>query len=245
MNLPADWVVPDWPVAPRVRSFVTARGGGVSRGPYATFNVGDRTDDDPADVGENRRRLRALLPAEPRWLTQVHGPRVVHADEVDSPIEADASFTRTPGVVCAVKIADCMPVLITDLAGTVIGAAHAGWRGLSQGVIERTIAAMACPPEHLLAFLGPAIGPDAFEVGDDVLEAFVAADPQATDAFRRSRAGKWTADLFALGRRRLARAGVTRVYGGGLCTYADPARFFSYRRERASGRMVAVIWLAP
>lgn len=245
MRLPPDWVLPDWPAPGCVRGFVTARSGGVSTGPYASFNVGDRTADDTQAVIENRRRLEALLPSPPRWLHQVHGARVVRAEDVSGEVAADAAVSRTPGTVCAVKIADCMPVLLCDRAGTVVGAAHAGWRGLAAGVLENTVAAMTCPPDRLMAFLGPAIGPDAFEVGGEVRAAFLAVDPAAESAFRPLGGGKWLADLYALGRQRLARAGVDEVHGGGLCTRSDPARFFSYRREPESGRMAALIWIAP
>ncbi|MCC6989457.1 MAG: peptidoglycan editing factor PgeF [Acidobacteria bacterium] len=245
MNLPPGWVVPNWPAPRNVGAFITGRAGGVSAPPFASFNVGDTTGDDPAAAAENRRRLEALLPAGPRWLRQVHGARVLRADEVRGLPEADATVTRTAGVVCAVRIADCMPVLLCDRAGTAVGAAHAGWRGLSQGVVENTVAAMGCDPGELLAYLGPAIGPSAFEVGDDVLCAFVAVDPAARGAFAPLRPGKWLADLYALGRQRLVRAGVRAVYGGGLCTVTDAQRFFSYRRDGVTGRMAALVWLHP
>ncbi len=243
MRLPEDWVAPDWPAHPRVRGFITARAGGASAGPYATFNLGELTADDPAAVRENKARLSRLLPAPPRWLKQVHGPLVVRADQVDSPVAADGSFTRTPRVVCAVKAADCMPVLLSDDAGTCVGIAHAGWRGLASGVIENTVASLGAAPQSVMAFLGPAIGPDAFEVGDEVRAAFCEVDPHAAAAFRSVRAGKWLADLFMLGRQRLARCGVSRIYGGGLCTYSNPDRFYSHRRNPVTGRMDAVIWL--
>lgn len=243
MRLPDDWVAPDWPAHPRVRGFITARAGGASAGPYATFNLGDLTADDPAAVRENKARLDRLLPAQPRWLKQVHGPVVVCADQVDSPVAADGSFTCTPGVVCAVKAADCMPVLLSDDAGTCVGIAHAGWRGLASGVIENTVASLGAAPQSVMAFLGPAIGPDAFEVGDEVRAAFCEVDPNAAAAFRPVRAGKWLADLFMLGRQRLARCGVSRIYGGGLCTYSNPDRFYSHRRNPVTGRMAAVVWL--
>ena len=243
MNAPADWIVPDWPAPARVRALITTRSGGVSVGPYASFNVGELTDDAKSAVSENKHRLDALLPATPRWLRQVHGNRVVDADAVSETIEADASYTRKADTVCAVKIADCMPVLICDRKGQAVGIAHAGWRGLSQGVVENTVRALASDPAHLLAYLGPAIGPDAFEVGDDVFDAFCRNDPAAKSGFRPLRPGKWLADLFALGRQRLERIGVRAVFGGGMCTYADPARFFSHRRDRVTGRMAALIWM--
>jgi len=242
MNLPQDWIVPEWPAPKRVCAFITTRSGGVSGGPYASFNLGDPTADEPGAVSENKRRLDALLPNQARWLHQIHGDRVVRAETASEGVQADASYTRTEDVVCAVKIADCMPVLLCDRAGASVGIAHAGWRGLAQGVVENTIRAMAVDPGSLYAYLGPAIGPGAFEVGNDVLDAFCLVDPAAAEAFHPLRPGKWLADLFALGRQRLARAGVNEVYGGGMCTVSDPERFFSHRRDRITGRMAALIW---
>ena len=245
MKAAADWIVPQWPVPAHVRALITTRSGGVSSGPYASFNLGELTDDARDAVSENKRRLAALLPAAPRWLRQVHGDRVVEADTVSEAVPADASYTRNAGTVCAIKIADCMPVLLCDREGRTVAAAHAGWRGLSQGVVENTVHALQIDPAQLCAYLGPAIGPDAFEVGDDVFAAFCRDDPDAQRAFRPLAAGKWLADLFALGRQRLARAGVRAVYGGGVCTVADPVRFFSHRRDRITGRMAALIWIEP
>ena len=244
MNLPEGWIEPDWPAPPNVRAFITARAGGVSKGPFASFNLGDATADDPQAVAENKRRLAEWLPASPRWLKQVHGTRVIRADGVAGVVEADAAYTTSASTVCAVKIADCMPVLLSDSCGSRVGIAHAGWRGLAGGVIENTIDALASSPQELIAYLGPAIGPQAFEVGDDVRAAFCNEDVQAEQAFQRLRDGKWLADLFMLARHRLGRCGVQRVYGGGLCTYSDPERFFSHRRNPTTGRMAAVIWLA-
>ena len=239
-----DWIVPDWPAPPGIRAFITTRAGGASRGMYESFNVGLRTDDDPATVSANRAALRALLPSEPVWLRQVHGSRVIDADAPPAMLEADAAVARAAGTVCAILVADCVPVLLTDRAGTRVAAAHAGWRGLAAGVLENTVRAMATEPGDLFAFLGPGIGPNAFEVGADVRDAFLAVDTAAVSAFRPHAPGKWLADLYELARRRLARVGVGRVYGGGLCTYSDPGRFFSYRRERTTGRMAALIWRA-
>jgi len=244
MSAPHDWITPDWPAPARVRSLITTRNGGFSRGPHASFNLGLRADDDPAAVEANRSLLRQHLPSDPLWLKQVHGARVVRADAIDESPEADAACTRKPGTVCAVMVADCMPVLMCDARATVIGIAHAGWRGLSSGVIENTVAAMQVPPAEVLAFLGPAIGPDSFEVGADVRDAFLASDPAAETAFTPQNEGKWLADLFKLGRQRLMRQGVTRIYGGGVCTVRDAARFYSYRRDKTTGRMAALIWLA-
>lgn len=233
----------DWPAPPGVRAFATTREGGAGNGAFDSFNLSYRVGDDAAAVDANRRRLRAWLPAEPRWLTQVHGSRVVNAAAVTEPVEADAAVTRERGVVCAISIADCLPVLLCDRAGSVVAAAHAGWRGLSGGVLENTVAAMQCPPADLLAWIGPGIGPAAFEVGKDVQTTFVQQDAAAASAFQPHAAGKWLCDLFALARQRLARAGVTAVSGGAHCTYREAGRFFSYRRDRTTGRMAALIWL--
>lgn len=243
MKAPHDWIVPDWPAAPRVKCLITTRNGGISAGAYATFNLGARTGDDADAVRANRRQLLASLPQEPKWLRQVHAARVIVADGLTDIPEADASIARNAGTVCAVMIADCMPVLLCDRAGSVVGIAHAGWRSLSAGVVENTVGDMGVAPGELLAYLGPAIGPDAFEVGADVRDAFLAADSAAAEAFRPRHDGKWLADLFQLARQRLARCGVRRVFGGELCTYRDPARFYSYRRDKVTGRMAALIWL--
>ena len=222
---------------------MTTRNGGVSTGPFTSLNLGLRVGDEPDNVARNRQRVHVLLPSEPKWLRQVHGTTALDAAEIDGEPTADAAFTRAPRVVCTVQIADCLPILLCDLAGTAVAAVHAGWRGLAAGVIERTVAAMPCPASALLAWLGPAIGPSAFEVGPDVLQAFVRTDSQADCAFLPLREGKWLADLFALARRRLAALGVSRVFGGGLCTYSDARRFFSHRRDRVTGRQAAFIWL--
>ena len=239
------WIVPDWPVASHVRALFTTRTGGVSTGPYASFNLGTSTDDDPAAVAANRARLRALLPQEPRWLKQVHGSRVVEAEAVEDMPDADASVAREPGTVCAILVADCMPVLFSDRAGSVVAAAHAGWRGLAAGVIDNTIAAMASSgvtAHDVLAWIGPGIGPRAFQVGDDVYDTYTRDDAGAASAFTRDLTGKWLADLPMLARRKLARCGVTHIYGGDRCTYSEPSRFYSYRREGVTGRMGAFIW---
>lgn len=240
---PEDWIVPDWPVPERVRALITSRNGGSSSGPYASMNLGLRVGDDPDAVEANRRLLKRFLPAEPRWLDQVHGTTVVDAETVTHPVQADASFTKKPGFVGVVMVADCLPILFADRTGSIVAATHAGWRGLAAGVIEKTVRALDTPPQNLLAYLGPAIGPSAFEVGNEVRDAFVAADQAAGYAFHPHKPGKWLADLFALARQRLARAGVLNVYGGGQCTYSDPARFYSHRRDKVSGRMAALIWI--
>lgn len=238
-----DLIVPDWPAPAGVRALVTTRAGGVSLPPWDSLNLGDHVGDDPAAVAENRRRLRAHLPAEPLWLRQVHGVRCIDAARAAPGAEADAVRARVPGVVCAVLTADCLPVLICDEAGTAVAAAHAGWRGLAAGVIEATVAALGLPGERLMAWLGPAIGPERFEVGGEVRAAFVAQDAGAAAAFAAQPDGKWLCDLYALARRRLAALGVHRVAGADFCTVNDAGRFFSYRRDGASGRMATLIWL--
>jgi len=243
-NIHPDWIVPDWPAPANVRAFVTTRAGGASVGPYAGFNLGLRTADDPAAVAANRAALRALVPGEPVWLKQVHGNRVVDADAPPAAPEADAAVARNPGTVCAVLVADCVPVLLTDRAGSRVAIAHAGWRGLAGGVVENTLREMQRPPADLLAFLGPGIGPRAFEVGPDVREAFVSRDARAQSAFAPHVPGKFMADLYALTRQRLEAMGVTSIHGGGFCTYTETERFFSYRREKMSGRLGTFIWLA-
>ncbi len=242
-------IVPDWPTPRAVRSLLTTRIGGVSRPPYAGFNLGDHVGDDRSAVAANRALLCGALAdgGDPRWLEQVHGTRVVDAaacSSNDPPPAADASFAREPGVACAVMTADCLPVLFCDDAGSVVAAAHAGWRGLLAGVLEATVGAMGVAPATLLAYLGPAIGPRAFEVGDEVRSAFVAADLDSAAAFAPVRPGKWLADLYLLARLRLAAQGVVRVHGGDFCTYRDDERFFSYRRDGRTGRMASMIWLA-
>ncbi|MFZ5558784.1 MAG: peptidoglycan editing factor PgeF [Pseudomonadota bacterium] len=236
-------VVPEWPAPRGVRALFTTRLGGVSREPYASLNLGGHVGDAPARVAENRARLRECLPAEPRWLAQVHGARVARVDREDYGPTADGAVARAPGVVCAVLVADCLPVLLCDADARVVAAAHAGWRGLAAGVLEQTVAAMQTDPARVLAWLGPAIGPDSFEVGDDVRDTFLAHDTQAAFAFAPRDNGKWLANLYLLARQRLAACGVRAVSGEPACTFSDPRRFFSYRRDRVTGRMAACVWL--
>lgn len=244
MSLPL--LLPEWPAPSRVRSAVTTRLGGVSATPYDSLNLGDHVGDRPGAVADNRALLRTATPAEPFWLRQVHGIRCLDLDtcRIDDR-EADASVTRRPATVCAILTADCLPVLFCDEAGSVVAAAHAGWRGLLDGVLENTVAAMRVGPRQLLAWLGPAIGPQAFEVGDEVRTAFIAHNPRAALAFRphAERPGKWWCDIYALAWQRLHAIGLERVYGGGLCTVSDPKRFYSYRRDGVTGRMASLIWL--
>ncbi len=246
----SELIVPDWPAPGRVRALVTTRAGGVSAAPYDSFNLAAHVGDEAAAVDENRARLRHMLPAEPVWLNQEHGTAVVHAEEITrqarpDAVCADASVTSQPSVVCAVLTADCLPVLFCDDAAMAVGAAHAGWRGLAAGVLEASVANLGVPPHTVLAWLGPAIGPAAFQVGSEVREAFLRADPGAAVAFLSDGPGRWMADLFALARMRLTRAGVVRIYGGGQCTHADAKRFYSYRRDGQTGRFASLIWLVP
>ena len=238
-----DWIVPDWPAPARVRALSTTRNG----------RAGARFDPAPGhpQFGIAMTELRRWVPADPVWLDQVHGVAICNADEArtsgqrDRPT-ADGVVARAPGTVCAVVCADCLPVLFTDRAGSIVAAAHAGWRGLAAGVLEAALAAMHIPPANVLAWLGPAIGPQAFEVGADVLAAHCAGDPDAADCFAPYRPGKWLADLYELARRRLRRAGVVAIHGGGRCTFSEAEVFYSYRRDgaAATGRMATLIWIA-
>ena len=242
MNL--ELILPAWPAPSHVRALTTTRRGGVSLPPYDSLNLGAHVGDAAASVAENRRRVASELglPGEPRWLTQVHGTCSTNAASAGEGCEADASHTDQPGVVCAVLTADCLPVLLCDREGRTVAAVHAGWRGLLNGVIEQTIAAMGVEGD-LLAWLGPAIGPHAFEVGEEVREAFVDAAPAAEAAFAPSSDGRWLADIYTLARQRLQGAGVDGIHGGEHCTFSEPERFYSYRRDGRTGRMASLIWM--
>jgi YfiH family protein len=235
---------PDWRTPPNVRAWVTERAGGTSRGLYSTLNLAGHVGDEVAAVAANRARLRATLglPSEPEWLTQVHGRRVLDLDAGDARGEADGAVTGRPGVVCAVLTADCLPVLICSADGGRIGVAHAGWRGLAAGVLPAAVAAVGGDPGGVSAWLGPAISAAAYEVGDEVRAAFTTTDPAAAACFRRNPGGRWQADLYALARLSLAAAGVSQIGGGGFCTFGNPSRFFSHRREAPCGRMATLIW---
>jgi YfiH family protein len=239
------WLEADWPAPAGVRVISTFRGGGVSSARYASLNLGDRVGDDPSKVTENRARLvrEAGLPTEPCWLTQVHGVGVRNLDtEVRDSWTADAAFTREPGRVCAILTADCLPIMLAAESGEVVGAAHAGWRGLAAGVVEATVGAMQIPPGRLLAWLGPAIGSHHFEVGAEVRQAFLDQDAGADAAFARNARDRFMADLGLLARRRLQKLGINHIYGGGECTYAAPDRYFSHRRDANTGRQATLIW---
>ncbi len=242
-------LIPDWPAPATVRAAVSTRVGGVSRGAYAALNLGAHVGDEPQAVMENRRRLGDALGfnVSPQWLDQVHGCEVVHAVGDGQVRTADAAWCDVPGVACAVMTADCLPVLFCNQAGTAVAAAHAGWRGLAGGVLEATLGRFADAPEQLMAWLGPAIGPEHFEVGPEVRAAFLAGPGQGDRleaCFTAGQGDRWLADIYGLARERLRAAGVSSVYGGGFCTYSDRARFYSYRREAVTGRMASLVWLA-
>ena len=247
-----DWIVPDWAAPPTVQAFFTTRHGGVSTGVTASLDLGSshpqRDSSDPEVIAENRRRVARFLPIPPVYVEQVHGAAVAVIDAGNvrgaraAPPVADAIVTRLPDAPLAIRVADCLPVLLADRDGTVIAAAHAGWRGLAAGVLEATIAAMAVAPSRIVAWVGPAIGPAAFEVGPEVRAAFEATDPGAAAHFAAHRGDRLLADLPALARRRLAVLGVCDVAGGRWCTVAAPERFHSWRRDRSPGRMAALIW---
>jgi YfiH family protein len=255
-----EWIEPDWPASARVRALSTLRGGGVSGAPFESLNLGGHAGDAPAAVSENRRRLRtaAALPGEPCWLRQVHGRNVADLDAdpggaaapggaapPGGSAAADASFTRQPGRICGILTADCLPLLLRSESGDVVAAAHAGWRGLAAGVIEATVQALKVAPETLMAWLGPAIGPRHFEVGPEVREAMLEGDSGSFVAFVPNARGRLMADLGLLARRRLLALGIRRIYGGGECTFEAEERYFSHRRDGATGRQATLIWQLP
>ena len=238
-------IVPEWPLPTGVAACSSTRIGGVSQGAWDSLNLGAHCGDKLEHVEENRKRMFAAgkLPSKPVWLEQVHGKDVLHLTGAPyASKRADASYSNTPGTVCAVMTADCLPVLFCNRAGTEVAAAHAGWRGLCDGVLEETVACFNDSAENILAWFGPAIGPQAFEVGPEVREAFMAKDAKAVDAFRPV-GDKYFADIYLLARQRLANMGVTAVFGGDRCTFSEKDDFFSYRRDRTTGRMASFIWL--
>jgi YfiH family protein len=254
--MPNDWLIPDWPVDARVGALMTTRAGGVSAAPWDSLNLGRSSGDDPAAVAANRARVAQASGATHVYMSQVHGSRVIRldADSVHGSHTADAAWTRQPGLACTVMVADCLPVLLAAPAARAVGAAHAGWRGLAGGVVERTAEAVcegaSCEPRDLVAWLGPCIGPDAFEVGADVLEAFgVRATAQSSEHFcyqpRADGQARWRANLAGLACHRLRALGVSRVGGGAWCTFTDRSRFFSFRRDGVTGRMAACVWIRP
>ena len=247
------FIRPDWPAPKNVKALQSTRLGGVSHSPYDSLNLGAHVLDDEQHVLENRRRLEAFLPSPPLWLQQVHGTQVVTEVLAKDYPQADASITNQVNSVCAVMTADCLPVLLCDQSGCQVAAVHAGWRGLAAGILEKSLAQFRCAPESIMAWLGPAIGPDVFEVGMPVVEAFCDNDPLASAYFTKqphkvslsdtSPIDKWHADLYGLARLRLKQSGVKQIYGGNFCTLGDEDRFFSYRRDGTTGRMASCIWL--
>jgi YfiH family protein len=241
-----NFIQPQWPAPDNVKALQSTRMGGVSIAHFASLNFGAHVGDDPIAVAENRQLLSAYLPTEPVWVNQVHGVDVIDAAVSSCLQNADASFTTKPNVVCVTMTADCLPLLLCDKKGSVVAAVHAGWRGLCDGVIEAAIAKMQVSPSEILVWLGPAIGPNAFEVGDDVREQFLVKDTQAELAFKRN-GDKWLCNLYLIARQRLNNLGVMQVYGASVnedfCTYTDKARFFSFRRDNVTGRMASMIWL--
>jgi polyphenol oxidase len=237
-----EFIIPDWPAPANVKALQTTRAGGISTGSYASLNLGDHVKDNPLHVAHNRQSLSPFLPTEPVWLQQVHGIRVIDASTSSCLETADASFSTRKEVVCVTMTADCLPVLLCDEAGTVVAAIHAGWRSLCDGVIEAAVEVMPGEASHLMAWLGPAIGPEAFEVGGEVRQQFIVHDAQAEAAFR-PHGNKWLGDLYTIARQRLQSSGITRIYGGGRCTYSEPESFFSFRRDGDTGRMATFIWL--
>lgn len=233
----------DWPAPSNVHTLISTRNGGVSKAPFHSMNVGMHVGDDDEAVCENRRKIQDQVGLPLKYLNQVHGTDVVQAVDGETPVDADASIDRSGMVACAVMTADCLPVLFCDRTGTVVAAAHAGWRGLQGGILQNTVAAMSVPPEEILAYLGPAIGADAFEVGQDVYDAFCREMPLAEAAFEPIGDGKYLADIYMLARLILRREGVTQIYGGDRCTVLERDSFFSYRRDGQTGRMVSAIWL--
>ena len=237
------WISAEWPAPANVRTCITTRRGGCSQGPWKGFNLGTHVGDEPTHVAANRAELQRMLGCTPTWLNQTHSTDVCKADP-ERVVDADASWTNERGIACTIMTADCLPVLLCNKDGTRVAAAHAGWRGLLDGVLEQTVLSMGSPGYALMAWLGPAIGAQQFEVGAEVRDAFMTADAQAAACFTAShREGHYLADIYHLARQRLAKAGVTAVYGGGLCTVSEPARYFSYRRDGQTGRFASLIWL--
>ena len=240
-----DWLIPDWPAPNNVHAVTTTRKGGVSCAPFDSMNLGDHVDDDPIAVQQNRKILEESLglSKSPIWLKQIHSNFVSNLDDETPLIDADASVTTIKGQSCVVMTADCLPVLFCNKAGTVVAASHAGWRGLHAGILEKTIESMHDLPENIMAWLGPAIGVTAFEVGSEVRQAFIDMQAQAEQAFTKKDNGKWLADIYLLAKQRLNAAGVTDVYGGGECTYSNNQRYYSYRKEAKTGRLASLIWM--
>lgn len=236
----------NWPAPENIRAITSTRNGGKSPPPFDSLNLGDHVGDNLESVAANRQRLveAALMPAEPLWLKQTHSTHVIQANQWQADVEADAIISNSLNMVCGVMTADCLPLLLTDTSGSQVAAIHAGWRGLQAGIIENTLARFAVPGPQIMAWMGPAIGPQAFEVGPEVKAAFLAIDPAAESAFIPSHADRFLADIYLLAKQRLTAQGVTAIYGGDYCTYREKERFFSYRRDGVTGRMATLVWIA-
>lgn len=241
-----NYLKPDWPAPPSIKAFTTTRKFGHSKAPYDKFNLADHVEDDPEAVKKNRQQLREelALPTQPLWIHQVHGTKVISLDEVhDSSPEADAVITQSPHRVCAVLTADCLPILLCNSEGNEVGAIHAGWKGLLAGVIDSTLEALNTPNEQLMVWLGPAIGPDAFEVDAEIRDAYMKRNLNNQSAFKEKE-GHWHGDIYQLAKINLLQLGVHQVYGGNFCTYTDEQRFYSFRRSKGvTGRMASIIWI--
>jgi polyphenol oxidase len=242
-----DWILPEWPAPAYVKAVTTTRKGGVSFPPFDSLNLGLYAGDDPNHVTQNRQFLKKTLalPHDPIWLKQMHGSNVVSTEQSETEPLADAIYSRTPYKICSVLTADCLPVLICSQRHYCVAAIHAGWKGLAAGIIENCIKHMDCPRQNLLAWLGPAIGPDAFFVGDDLVKLFTEQDPKTKTAFQAIKINCWLANIYLLAKYRLNSLGINAVYGGNDCTYIDKARFFSFRRDKITGRMASLIWISP
>ena len=241
-DLQSTFIIPNWPAPANVKALQTTRNGGISAAPYNSLNLGEHVKDSPLHVAQNRQLLSQFLPSEPVWLNQIHGIDVIDAAATSCAPSADASYTTRKNVVCVTMTADCLPILLCDQAGTAVASIHAGWRSLCDGVIEATVKKMPVDCSQLMAWLGPAIGANAFEVGGEVRAQFIAQDADARSAFK-THADKWLGDLYMLATQRLNKLGVTQIYGGGRCTFTEKDQFFSFRRDGDTGRMASLIWL--
>nr|WP_143413748.1 peptidoglycan editing factor PgeF [Haemophilus paracuniculus] len=240
-------ITPTWNAPPQIKGFTTTRQGGVSEAPFDSLNLGSHVQDDPQAVALNRQRLveQHRLPQAPLYLNQTHSTKVIHLPYEGQDFEADAVYTNQPNQVCLVMTADCLPVLFCNQDGTEVAAAHAGWRGLCDGVLEQTVKQFACPPNEIIAWLGPAISQKAFQVGQEVIDQFCAFDPQAAQAFvpDPTASGKFLGNLYQIAQQRLNKLGISQISGGDYCTYTDSQRFFSYRSEGKTGRMATLVWI--
>lgn len=245
MSRISPFIIPDWPAPDNICAVSSTRSGGVSQAPFDSFNLGDHVGDDAALVTQNRALLRQLAQAEaePLWLNQMHGSHVINSQDWQSNSEADAIVSRDKNHVCTIMTADCLPILLCNQQGDTVAAIHAGWRSLAAGIIEKTIAKFTGKPHDIIAWLGPAIGADKFEVGVDVYNAFCQHSSQATQAFKATDGSHYLADIYQLARQQLVAQGVTAIYGGDFCTFSDGQRFFSYRRDGQTGRMATLIWM--